>query len=598
MQQDPGTATPFRLNREPKPAGSRFTFVVGLALVLLLASIAVASATPQSQDTPTAPPQPLAGQDNYAQNCAPCHGATGLGDGPSAAGLGVPPTALGRYEAIAGKTWQELFNITKNGNMQRMMPPWKNQLSDQQIWDTVAYAWSLHTSSAEIEQGRALYEANCAACHGPDGKGAVAGAPNLADFAATSGVSEATWAASVANGKGAMPSFTGKLSDAEQRASLAYIRSLSLGGPLFRGPLAAGAGVISGTVTNGTTGQPMPGLAVELGIFDASALLEQRTATTDAAGVYRFTDLSTDAGLAFAVRVQYPAGVPYSTDFASFADDQTAVDLPVTVYESTSDASDVRIERVHFIVEFSAGQALVAELLVFSLDGDLAYAGDGNAVLRFTLPAGATDLAISEEELGGRFQATADGFVDLLALPPGQNVRQVLYRYALPYGGGKLELARTLAYPAANINALISDVGQKVTGQGLTDQGLRQTQGGNYFNFLAQDVPAGQAVTLRMTNLPVAADAAPPATSRILIGVLVAAVVGAAAFLITLPILRRGRAVQGAAAVPTDRESLIDALAELDLAHEAGELTDAAYRDQRLRLKAQLRDLLSKEGQG
>jgi hypothetical protein len=41
---------------------------------------------------------------------------------------------------------------------------------------------------------------------------------------------------------------------------------------------------------------------------------------------------------------------------------------------------------------------------------------------------------------------------------------------------------------------------------------------------------------------------------------------------------------------------LIDALARLDLAYEAGELAETAYHDQRLRLKAQLSDLLRREG--
>lgn len=588
----------------PSPARpvSRLFLVSGLALILLLVAGSIAAwAAPAGQDAPVAPPQPLAGQASYAQYCAACHGPTGQGDGPSAAGLGVPPAPLGSYDFIAGKSWQELFDVAKNGNMARMMPPWKNQLTDQEIWDTVAYAWSLHTSSAEVEAGRALYDANCAECHGPDGKGVEAGAPDLADFATTSGVSQAAWAAAVAGGKGTMPAFDGKLSADEQRATLAYVRGLSLGGPLFRGPLAAGEGVISGTVTNMTTGQPVPGLMVELGIFDVSSMLEQRAATTDAAGVYRFDGLSTEPGVVFAARVQYPAGVAYSTDFVGFEPGQTALDLPVSVYETT-DESNVRLERVHFIVEFGGNQALVAELLVFSLDGDRSYVGDGDAVLRFTLPPGAIDLAINEEEVGGRFRATADGFVDLLALPPGQNVRQVLYRYALPYRDGKLELARTLAYPAANINVLVSDIGQKVTARGLTDQGLRQTQNGNYRTFLAQDLPAGQEIALTMTNLPGMTSggggADNPTTLRILIGVLVAAGVAMAALLVALPILRRGRAVSAPAAAPTDREGLIDALARLDLAHEAGELSDADYRDQRLRLKAQLRDLMSKEGRG
>lgn len=572
-----------------------------LALLLLTAFVLPASAMPAAQDAPITPPQPLTGKALYTENCAPCHGATGAGDGPSAAGLSVPPAALGEYDKVAARSLQELFDITKNGNMQRMMPPWKNRLSDQQIWDTVAYAWSLHTSSQEIAQGQAAYTANCATCHGPDGKGGQPGVPDLTDFTATSGVSQATWAASVANGKGAMPAFTGKLNDAEQRAALAYTRGLSLGGPLFRGPLAKGTGVISGTVTNGTTGQPAPNVAVELGIFDTTALLEQRTAQTDAAGFYRFTDLPTDADLVFAARVQYPAGTPYSTDFISFEAGQSAIDLPVAVYETTTDASGVRIERAHFIIEFDAGQALVAELMLFSLDGNRSYIGDGSAVLRFTLPPGATDLAVNEEDLGDRFQQTADGFVDLLPLAPGQNVRQVLYRYALPYTNGKLDFTRSLVYPATNVNALISDIGQQITSVQLADQGVREAQGSSYRSLLGTNLPAGQEILIRITQLPAtsatdatgASSGGAAAPSRGLLFALIGLAAAGAAVLVALPILR-GRAAPG----PSDRTGLIDALARLDLAFEAGELPEAAYRDQRLRLKAQLRDVLSKAGQG
>ena len=64
---------------------------------------------------------------------------------------------------------------------------------------------------------------------------------------------------------------------------------------------------------------------------------------------------------------------------------------------------------------------------MFSLDGDTAYVGDGNHVLRFPLPEGAQDLSVNEGELGDRFIQIDNGFVDRLALPPGQNTRQILY---------------------------------------------------------------------------------------------------------------------------------------------------------------------------
>ena len=61
-----------------------------------------------------------------------------------------------------------------------------------------------------------------------------------------------------------------------------------------------------------------------------------------------------------------------------------------------------------------------------------------------------------------------------------------------------------------------------------------------------------------------------------------------AVLLVALPLLRR-RGAEATGAVT--RDEVVDALARLDMAHEAGELSDAAYRDERMRLKAQLRDL-------
>ncbi len=412
-----------------------------------------------------------------------------------------------------------------------------------------------------------------------------------------------------------MPAFADRLSDAEQRAVLTYVRTLSLGGPLFRAALTAGTGVISGTVTNESTGQPVPGLDVQLGVFDEATQLEMRSATTDAAGIYRFAELPTDTTLAYAARVEYPAGVPYSSDFISFEAGKTGLDLPLSVFETTTDPAGIRVERVHYIVEFSGGLAMIAELIVFSLDGDSAYIGDGNHVLRFSLPAGAQDLAVNEGELGGRFVQIDGGFVDRLALPPGQNVRQVLFRYALPYAGTSLDLVRSLPYPAANVNALISDVGQTVSSSDMADQGKRTAESGSYYNLLASGVPANKEIRISMSGLPsatgggvnmgttsgAAATGAAGGLNKWVIAGLMALAAAAAALLVALPILR-AQAKQGlissSQSYASDSDALIDALAELDLAYEAGEMTEHAYRDQRLRLKARLRDHMRKEAQG
>ena len=45
------------------------------------------------------------------------------------------------------------------------------KLSNQEIWDLVARVWKSNTTLQELEEGRQLYSANCAACHGESGAG-------------------------------------------------------------------------------------------------------------------------------------------------------------------------------------------------------------------------------------------------------------------------------------------------------------------------------------------------------------------------------------------------------------------------------------------
>jgi len=78
--------------------------------------------------------------------------------------------------------------------------------------------------------GEKVYKAKCASCHGADGKGATpAGkATKARDFCSEEVKKETDeeWTAIVVKGKNKMPSYDKKLTDAEIKEAVAYIRSL------------------------------------------------------------------------------------------------------------------------------------------------------------------------------------------------------------------------------------------------------------------------------------------------------------------------------------------------------------------------------------
>ena len=74
----------------------------------------------------------------------------------------------------------------------------------------------------------ALWAQNCASCHGKDGSGNTAMGKKLGvkDYTKEQGFSDAEATSVIKNGKGKMKAYKGKLSDADIKALVAYVRSL------------------------------------------------------------------------------------------------------------------------------------------------------------------------------------------------------------------------------------------------------------------------------------------------------------------------------------------------------------------------------------
>jgi len=83
------------------------------------------------------------GKESYNQICAMCHGDTGKGDGVAAASLDPKPRDLSSSEYVSTLTDEHIFNVIKEGGesvgKSNLMPAWGAVLSDDKIWDVIAY---------------------------------------------------------------------------------------------------------------------------------------------------------------------------------------------------------------------------------------------------------------------------------------------------------------------------------------------------------------------------------------------------------------------------------------------------------------------------
>jgi len=127
-------------------------FLMMLAIMILSALVLTAcggstSASPNIPSEYAGLTNPLgsdaatAGKTIFDVQCVSCHGTSGMGDGP--AGPALAPPAANLVESVAKYKDDYLhYRISEGGGMEpynSAMPSFKSILSDEEIWQVVAY---------------------------------------------------------------------------------------------------------------------------------------------------------------------------------------------------------------------------------------------------------------------------------------------------------------------------------------------------------------------------------------------------------------------------------------------------------------------------
>jgi mono/diheme cytochrome c family protein len=90
-------------------------------LYLFVITLLLHPGSAQAQ-APDRAPSVTSGQVLWGQNCAPCHGPTGQGDGPTAQAIENPLPDFTNPETARRLVPRENFEIIKNGRIENMMP--------------------------------------------------------------------------------------------------------------------------------------------------------------------------------------------------------------------------------------------------------------------------------------------------------------------------------------------------------------------------------------------------------------------------------------------------------------------------------------------
>lgn len=224
-------------------------------------------------------------------------------------------------------------------------------------------------------------------------------------------------------------------------------------------------GAVEGTVRNGTTGKPQAAVPVVLVAMGGAGMAPRATATTDAAGAFRFADAVQGAAL---LQATYQ-GVVYNLVVGSGA---STTGLTLDVFDVTSRPGAARVTEDVVILEPLGAQLSVRQNVVWQNPGRETYRDAAAGTLRFWAPAEAKDsLRVTATAPGGlpveqtAQAAGAPGIYKVdFPIKPGETNFEV--SYTVPFAAPGPFTGRTLQKDAPL--RLAVPAGVAVKGAGLT----------------------------------------------------------------------------------------------------------------------------------
>jgi mono/diheme cytochrome c family protein len=588
---------------------------------------------------PLVPPNPLAGEPIYLESCAPCHGASGKGDGSQSGNLPILVKSLASPAVYRQSSPAEWYTLITEGNLERFMPPFSS-LSARQRWDVVAYVYTLGMTPETILLGMDLYQNYCADCHGSSGQGngpqsstLMSSPTDFTDQAFMANKSASDFFAAISEGAGEeMPSFSDQISEGDRWTLATSLRAFTF---LLSGIITdpsesevevtpqeiepveqleefeiddeadTESGVVTGMVINASGGEIPSGSEVVLHGFDnmQETFTERTTVMED--GTFFFEGVEMASGRAYIASLEYQQ-TPYGSDVLVVDESTRIMDLAIHIFESVSDPTMLIVDRLHIFLEYQDANILsVTELYILSNPSSFTVVPTeaGEPVITFTLPDNAFNLRFDDGFLGERFVETSTGFGDMAVIRPGMGTHQILYAYDLPYDR-RVDLVHPIHIPVDAVVILIQEDGLKIQSDQLFEAGSRDVHGESFIMYTSNRLEAGSDLVINISGRPSSAGSflGGSSASSLIIGfsALGLALIAAGIWLFRKSQTEEDELIEDDQSektsleegIPDDVDTVMDTIIALDDLYKEGGLPADVYNRRRAALKDRLKDLL------
>ncbi|RMF56748.1 MAG: hypothetical protein D6748_12760 [Calditrichaeota bacterium] len=352
------------------------------------------------------------------------------------------------------------------------------------------------------------------------------------------------------------------------------------------------AGTITGTISNGTKGATVPdNLIIELKKYTRSGVDDsfnmQTTLSSD--GSFVFNDVP-DTEEAIYVPVVYYQGVKYEGTAVQFETQQQESTSKIVIYEPTQSDSSLDIAYHHMLLKAGEGSLEIQEIYVVENRGDRTFVGSpGNSgkklrTLFFPIPENASQIALQKGLMSCCIETVENGFYDTMEMLPGR--KEIAFSYQLKAPDKTLTLSKEAPLFTRVFDVIPISNQLSIVGDGFQKTALEGTQ---FLRYTKVDIAPSEEISFVVEGLP-------GAPVQLRYWFLFAGIIFTGSAIAFLYFRRRKLGTPNPAQetslsgelISKEREQLLEEIAKLDVAHEAGELEESEYRLRRNELKSLL----------